>query len=272
MWCVTAQLSDPLHVWKSIKEHSRAVCVRLQLCLPSALSDTVYLLHSPPVLTFPLGFTLAQPHKLRQEAGGGGLYCHTNKHMHNQDPERVQWESRCHFSHVTLMVAWRVNVLIIFFQPPPTSLVFLGLFTWTGGKTVSLVLPLNHQNTRGPLKRPFHEDYWYLQLSPSRLTNLKLDKNVHCCHCYRFKFSRGPATLVSVIICRTGITDITATKTTFSFSGNMEKQSHVRPCFHIWLNIISHDKLPRQGKKTTRKTSTQQNPAAGKAYFLPPWM
>lgn len=92
MRCVTVQLSDPLHVWKSIKERSRAVCVRLQLCLPSTLSDTVYLLQSPPVLTFPLGFTLAQSHTLRWEAGGGGLCCHTNTHMRNQDPEKVQWE------------------------------------------------------------------------------------------------------------------------------------------------------------------------------------
>lgn len=71
----------------------------------------------------------AQSHKLRCEAGGGGLYCHINKHMHNQDPEKVQWESRCHFSHVALMGAWRVNILIIFFFNPP-GLVLLGLFTW----------------------------------------------------------------------------------------------------------------------------------------------
>lgn len=161
MRCVTAQLSDPLHVWKSIKEHSRAVCVCLQLRLPSTLSDTVYLLQSPPMLSFPLGFTLAQSHKRRWEAGGGGLYCHTNKH--NQDPEKVQWESRCHFSHVALMGAWRLNILIIFVFHPPPGLVLLGLFTWT-------VLSLNH-HARRPLKQPLYENY--LQLSPSQLTDLK---------------------------------------------------------------------------------------------------
>lgn len=66
----------------------------------------------------------------------------------------------------------------------------------------------------------------------------------------------------------------------FSFSGNMSKQSHVWPCFHICLNIISHDKLTRQEKntkkkqtkKTTKTTSTQQNPAVGRTHFLPPRM
>lgn len=132
MRCVTVQLSDPLHVWKSIKERSRAVCmrVRLQLCLPSTLSDTVYLLQSPPVLTFPLGFTLAQSHTLRWEAGGGGLCCHTNKHMRNQDPEKVQWEQVSLFtcgSHGGLRSKYPHHFI---FTPP--ALVLLELFTWMG--------------------------------------------------------------------------------------------------------------------------------------------
>lgn len=169
MRCVTVQLSDPLHVWKSIKEHSRAVCVCLQLRLPSTLSDTVYLLQSPPMLSFPLGFTLAQSHKLRWEAGGGGLYCHTNKH--NQDPEKVQWESRCHFSHVALMGAWRVNILIIFVFHPPPAWFFWGSSPGRGGgKTVSSVLSLNHHNTCTEAPQTAEN---YLQLSPSQLTDLK---------------------------------------------------------------------------------------------------
>lgn len=156
MRCVTVQLSDPLHVWKSIREHSRPVCVRLQLRLPSALSDTVYLLQSPPVLSFPLGFTLAQSHKLRWEASGGGLCCHTNKHRHNQDPEKVQWESRCHFSHVALRGTWRLNLLIILFNFFSTP--FWGSSPGRGGgKTVISVLPLNHHNPPRPLKQPLYK-------------------------------------------------------------------------------------------------------------------
>lgn len=90
----------------------------------------------------------AQSHKLRCEAGGGGLYCHINKHMHNQDPEKVQWESRCHFSHVALMGAWRVNILIMFFFSTPLAWFFWGSSPGGGGKTVSLVLPLNHHNAQ----------------------------------------------------------------------------------------------------------------------------
>lgn len=37
------------------------------------------------------------------------IYCHTNKHTHNQDPEKVQWESRCQFSHAALMRARTVK-------------------------------------------------------------------------------------------------------------------------------------------------------------------
>lgn len=40
---MTVQLSDLLHVWKSIREHSQGVSARFQLRLLSTLSDTVYL-------------------------------------------------------------------------------------------------------------------------------------------------------------------------------------------------------------------------------------
>lgn len=46
--------------------------------------------------------------------------------MHKQDPEKVQWESRCHFSHVVLMGAWRVNILITSFPSNSPVLVLLG--------------------------------------------------------------------------------------------------------------------------------------------------
>lgn len=132
----------------------------------------------------------AQSHKPRCEAGGGGLYCHINKHMHNQDPEKVQWESRCHFSHVALMGAWRVNILIIFFFQPP----------WLGSSGAL------HLEEVG--KQWVWCSHWIIT------THI----NVHCCHGYSFKCSREPAILwwtsYSVIICRTGITVITATKTT----------------------------------------------------------
>lgn len=195
MRCVTAQLSDPLHVWKSIKEHSQAACVRLQLCLPSTLSDTVYLLHSPPVLSFPLGFTLAQPHQLRWEAGGGGLRCHTNKHQRNQDPEKVQWERRCHFSHVALMGARRVNILIILFFTPPRlgSSGALHLGREVGKRCVgcSRWILTTHG---GPSNSLFTR-------TTCSCHQVKQYKYVHCCHGYSSKNSDEPATLVNWLLC-----------------------------------------------------------------------
>lgn len=107
------------------------------------------------MLTFPLGFTLTQSHKLRWEAGGG-LDCHTNKHMHKQNPENVQWESRCHFSHVALMGAWRVNILIAFFSQTPLCWFFWGSSPGRGGgKLMGLVLLLtpHMEPLKCPLKR-----------------------------------------------------------------------------------------------------------------------
>lgn len=66
---------------------------------------------------FPLGFTLTQSHKPRWEAHGE-IYCHTNKHIHNRDPEKVQWESRCQFSHVALMEGPEGKYQHEFFHPP----------------------------------------------------------------------------------------------------------------------------------------------------------
>lgn len=177
MRCVTVQLSDPLHVWKSIKEHSRAVCVRLQLCLPSTLSDTVYLLQSPPALSFPLGFMLAQSHTLRWEAAGGGLCCHTNKHTHKQDPEKVQWEQVSLFtcgSHGGLTGKYPHHFI---FNSPPPPLPRLGssgalhLDGEVGKRWIQCSHWIITTHTQRPLKRPLYENY--LQLSPSQLTDLK---------------------------------------------------------------------------------------------------
>lgn len=52
------------------------------------------------------------------------IYCRTNKHIHNRDPEKVQWESRCQFSHAALMGAPRVNISTSF-----SELLALVLFT-----------------------------------------------------------------------------------------------------------------------------------------------
>lgn len=68
---VTAQLSDLLHVWKSIRERSHGVSARFQLRLPSSLS--VYLLSCSH---FPAGLDAKAPpptrtHNLRREGERG---------------------------------------------------------------------------------------------------------------------------------------------------------------------------------------------------------
>lgn len=164
--------------------------VRTQLRLPSTLSDTVYLLQGPPVRRFPLGFTLTQSHKLRWEAGGG-LYCHTNKHMHKQDPEKVQWESRCHFSHVVLMGAWRVNILITFFFSNSPVLVLLRLFTWTGRWEIDGFGALTDSSLGAPLWSSLRE----LSITITSNRSKMIEKNGHCCHGYSFEYCCEPATL-----------------------------------------------------------------------------
>lgn len=79
------------------------------VCRQPSSSDSVYLAEGPLVVCFPPGFAPTRPHKPRWEARRE-VYCHTNKRVRDRDPEKVQWESRCQFSHAALMGARRVNI------------------------------------------------------------------------------------------------------------------------------------------------------------------
>lgn len=76
--------------------------------------------------------------------------------MHKQDPEKVQWESRCHFSHVVLMGAWRVNILTFFSSDSPV-LVLLGLLTWMGRWEIDGFGALTDSSLGAPLRSSLRE-------------------------------------------------------------------------------------------------------------------
>lgn len=77
--------------------------------------------------------------------------------MHKQDPEKVQWESRCHFSHVVLMGAWSVNILLTFFPSNSPVLVLLGLLTWTGRWEIDGFGALTDSSLGAPLRSSLRE-------------------------------------------------------------------------------------------------------------------
>lgn len=130
------------------------VSLRVSSCVCYQPSLTLFILYRALLYSVShWAFTLTQSHKLRWEAHGE-IYCHTNKHIHNQDPEKVQWESRCQFSHVALMGAPRVKISTSF--SILLALVLLTAtdqepFTWMeAGKHQRHWLSLTHHNTKLP--------------------------------------------------------------------------------------------------------------------------
>lgn len=165
MRCVTAQLSDPLHVWKSIKELWGCVCAfaavfavnPLWHCLSAAeLSSAQFptgLYASTATQTEMRGRRRRTPLSYKQTRAQSGSW---------ESAMREQVSLFTCGSHGGLKAKY--PHLFFVFNPPGS--VLLGLFTWRGGgKTASSVLSLNHH------KRPLYENY--LKLSPLQQTPLK---------------------------------------------------------------------------------------------------